>query len=192
LILAVNHYHRTGFGAWWIALSIAATCPWDTHWTVTSAWVYDDPLRSLLITPASRWLLARLARCYGFTSMPPMPPRPRELNQRASALRHLLQHIDQTPSPVLGFAPEGADSTDGSLSKPPTGAGRFLGRLFRRGLNLIPIGIFEQEQSLVLSIGNLVEPNVEDKPANEDDHFSELTMRAIATCLPPSLRGVYA
>jgi hypothetical protein len=192
LILAVNHYHRPGFGAWWIALSIAATCPWEAHWTLTSAWIYNDPLRSTLITPGSQWLLARLARCYGFTTMPPMPPRPHELPHRAKAIRNLLRYVEQTPTPILGFAPEGADASDGCLSKPPVGVGRFIGRLFQRGLRLLPLGVYENDRGLVLSIGAPIKPNVDVDPATEDSLISEMTMKAIAACLPHSLRGIYA
>jgi len=34
-VVTMNHYHRAGFGAQWIALAIAASVPADMHWMMT-------------------------------------------------------------------------------------------------------------------------------------------------------------
>jgi hypothetical protein len=57
----VNQYSRPGFQAWWIALAVSALLDIDLHWVITSGWVYEDPLRSMTITPLSRFMLRRIA-----------------------------------------------------------------------------------------------------------------------------------
>jgi hypothetical protein len=192
LLLTVNHYSRPGFGAWWIALAIAGTCPWEMHWTVTSAWIYDDPLRSTLITPLSRWFLARLAAAYGFTSMPPMPPRLQDVELRALAVRQLLKAVDRTPTPVVGLAPEGADSIDGQLMTPPSGIGRLLAHLLNRGFKILPVAVYEAEHGLMLAIGSTLDLRIPKDRHQQDHQLSDQTMRAIAALLPVHLRGAYA
>ena len=191
--MAVNHYCRPGFPAWWIGLAISATFPNRIHWSVTSAWVYPDMLRSLTITPLSRWFLKRLTACYGFSAMPPMPPRPQDTLARAAAVRSLLRYVEHTPSPVLGIAPEGADSMDGQLAPPPPGVGRLLWLLFQRGLMLVPCGVFEERGRLVVHYGDSIQPPLDNLiQAKRDTMLASFTMRAIAACLPPHLHGPYA
>ena len=60
-LVVVNHYSRPGFRAWWIPISIASVFPVEMHWVMTSTLTYRD-WRSRVITPASEWLLPRIAR----------------------------------------------------------------------------------------------------------------------------------
>jgi hypothetical protein len=191
MVVTMNHYSRPGFGAWWNALAVTAICPWNMHWITTSAWVYDDPIRSLVITPPSRWLLDRLTQIYGFTSMPPMPPRAQDIEHRAQAVRNVLKDVDRTPSPVLGFAPEGADSEAGHLSPPPSGVGRLLANLLKRGLKILPVGVYESDHGLVLTIGSVLNPEIPQSRQDQDHQLSHVAMQAIAELLPASLRGSY-
>ena len=39
-VITVNHYHRDGFGAQWIALAIAALVPVNMHWIMTGEFTY--------------------------------------------------------------------------------------------------------------------------------------------------------
>jgi hypothetical protein len=39
-IVTMNHYHRAGFGAQWLALAIAASVPADMHWVMTGEFTY--------------------------------------------------------------------------------------------------------------------------------------------------------
>ncbi len=130
-LITVNHYARKGFYAWWLALAISAVVPVEIHWITTAAWVYPDRLRSLTITPITRWLLRRIARVYDFTPMPPMPPREAEATARAQAVRRVLAYVRRTPQAVIGLAPEGQDFARGDsrpapLGTPPPGLGRFV------------------------------------------------------------------
>ena len=39
-VITVNHYHRPGFGAQWLALAIAALVPVRMHWIMTGEFTY--------------------------------------------------------------------------------------------------------------------------------------------------------
>ncbi len=198
-LLTINHYSRptlegaASFRAWWLALGVSAVVPAEVHWVVTEAWTYPDPLRAHLITPATRWLFRRVARVYGFTSMPPMPPDPRDVVARAVAVRHLLTYAQTAPAPLIGLAPEGGDAPGGVLQAPPSGVGRLLLHLARMGLSIVPIGGFEAAGAFCLRFGpayRLETPAVA-SPAERDRIAGTLVMRHIAAQLPAHLRGEF-
>jgi hypothetical protein len=191
--LAMNHYHRPGFGAWWIALAIAAVVPQELHWVMTAEWTFPGRWYGFLGRPALRWVLKRATRMYGFTSMPPMPPRPADVVARSRSVRTVLDHIHHHPGSMLAVSPEGADAPGGVLVWPPTGAGRFLLLLAKEGLPIVPVGCWEEKGSLCLRFGEayrLVDPGGE---AGERDHTAACSvMRAIARQLPLHLRGEFS
>lgn len=193
-VLLINHYHRPGFRSWWLTMPLSAVLPVEIHWVVAEAWTSRGWLYSHTITPCSRWLFLRIAEVYGFTSMPPMPPRPWEVERRAQAVREVLSYVKHTREPVIGLAPEGGDSSTGKLEHPPEGFGRFLLHLASRGLVLTPVGIFEERGRLNLRFG---QPFCLELPgglrAEEKDSLaSQLVMERIARLLPPELRGEFA
>lgn len=192
-LIVCNHYSRPGFGAWWIPMGIAAIVPHEMHWIITAALRFDDPLRSRSITPLSRWFLQRVSHVYGFTCMPPMPPQPQDIRQRAQSVRAVLRFIETNEHPILGLSPEGADSFYGDLQPPPPGAGRFAAMLAKRGFHLLPIGVFEEQHRLYLSIGDAQQlPLSASDSKVRDRQMADFVMRAIAACLPFNLRGSYA
>ncbi len=159
-LVTINHYSRPGFPAWWLAMAASAVIPADVHWIVTSAWTYSDRLRSESLTPISRWLFRRIAEIYGFSNMPPMPPNPQEVLQRAHAVRSVLNFVRNSPNPIIGFAPEGGDfALPGELAVPPPGVGRFILLLSQLGLAIVPLGIFELNNTLCLNFGKPYELN---------------------------------
>jgi len=189
-LVTVNHYFRPGFGGWWIGVAVAVAFPAEIHWVMTSAWTYPDALRSRTITPITRWLFRRLAQTYGFTLMPPMPPRPEEVVERALAVRRVLAFARAARMPVVGLAPEGMDPPDGRPMRPPAGVGRFVAHLARQGLTILPVGIFEEEGALCLRFGSPYSLPA-DLPRNPEAREREVAARvveAIAECLPPALR----
>lgn len=193
MVLLVNHYNRPSFQAWWIALSISSVLPFDLHWVVTSGWVYEDYLHSGTITPISRWLLRKIAFSYDFTSMPAMPPRLEETEQRASAVLKLLRYVRSSSQPLIGLAPEGYDSPGGQLQQPPEGAGRLLAHLSREGLKWQPVGIYEQDGYMYLRFGPLMNPDIPGRAHPDlDGMIAQEAMAAIASCLPDPLRGPYS
>ncbi len=188
-----NHYHRPGFGAWWITLAIAARVPQEIHWTMTSELTSPGRWYGFLGRPASRWLLARLAGMYGFTSMPPMPPREEDVARRAAAVREVLAFTRRHSSAMLGLAPEGGDAPGGLLAWPPPGAGRFLLLLAGQGFPFVPVGCWEQEGRLCLRFGPAYPLQLPRglAPGRRDRQAGEIVMRAIARQLPESLRGEF-
>ena len=190
-VLTVNHYYRPGFQAWWIALALTSVVPYDVHWVMTSAWTYTDPMGKLVLAPAMRWLLRRLARVYGFTTM---PPEAADVEGRASAVRRVLAWARATPQGVLGLAPEGRDAPGGVLQQPPSGAGRLISHLAGMGLRLVPVGAYESEQGLCLRVGAPYALDLAPgaPPDERDWQASRQVMRRIAALVPPPLQGEFA
>jgi len=190
-LITMNHFHRPGFGVWWIPIAIASRLPVNMSWVMTGAWTYPDPFRSRTLTPLSQWLFGRIARVYGFVNMPPMPPRPGEEAQRAQAVRRVLTWVRATARPVLGFAPEGMDPPPGQMIMPPSGVGRFINHLANSGLTILPVAGFEQGDSLCLRFGEpyRLPARFPGRRHDLDVQVGECVMHAIADCLPDSLRS---
>ena len=192
-VVTMNHYYRPGFRAWWVALVVAAIVPAEMHWAMTAAWTFPGRWYRRLLRPVSEWALARIARVYDFTTMPPMPPDPAEAEARARAVRRVLTFARRTPQPLIGLAPEGRDFPGGVLGWPPSGVGRFIHHLVRMGLGVTPVGIYEEGGALCASVGPRYAPEVPNNlPPDARDHaMSRVVMARIARQLPPRLRGVF-
>ena len=188
-VVTMNHYHRAGFGAQWIALAIAASVPADMHWLMTAEFTYPgkwyEPFRPI----GSRLLLKRIAGVYGFTTMPPMPPRPRDIEARAASVRAVLEYVRHAKDPVLGLAPEGHDPPHGVLTRPASGLGRFGLLLSRTGLKFIPVGAYEADGFFHLHFGKLYELNIgrELSADEKDEQAAQIIMKKIAQLLPLQL-----
>ncbi|MCI0521161.1 MAG: hypothetical protein L0Z70_13015 [Chloroflexi bacterium] len=201
-LLTVNHYCRRGFHAWTLALAVSAAVPAEVHWLLTSAWTYPDALRSRLLTPASQALFRRIAALYGFTAMPPMPPRPQDAAARAAAVREMLAYARRNPQALIGYAPEGRDilppggkpgETPAPLGAPPPGAGRFALLLAQLGFDITPIAAFEQAGEFTLRFGAAYRLEAPGglSPGERDRAASRTLMTRIAALLPAGLRGEY-
>ena len=192
-VITVNHYHRAGFGAQWIALAIAAVVPVNMHWTMTGEFMYQGKWYGTIGSLGSRILLNRIARIYDFTTMPPMPPRPRDVEARAASVRAVLKYVRHAKYPVLGLAPEGHDPPSGVLTRPTPGLGRFGLLLSKAGLRFFPVGAYEAEGVFQLHFGTSYELIVpHDLSADErDDRAVQIIMKNIAQCLPFQLRGEF-
>ena len=201
-VVVANHYYKPGYTAWWgmalIAAAIARVRPTDSDvtWLMANRWTYPDWLRSHLVTPLTHWLFTRMARTWGFVSMPPMPPRPQYVAEGARAVRQILSLLASAPDghkPCIGFAPEGYDSPDGSLMEPPPGVGRLLLHLDKHGLPLLPVGVAEVDGVLTARFGQPFQLQVAtnlDRTAL-DRLASAQAMTAIGAQLPRELWGAY-
>jgi hypothetical protein len=189
-VTTVNHYHHPGFGAQWLALAISACAPREMHWVITSELTYLGRLGS----PVSRWALARIARTYGFTAMPPMPPRPQDLEARAKSVRKVLEYVKRHPDFLLGVAPEGADQAAGKLSVPASGVGRFALLLAGLGSAFVPVGAYEADGAFCLRFGPAYRLSAPSglSPAEKDRIAAGTMMKKIAVLLPEALRGEFA
>jgi hypothetical protein len=65
-VVTVNHYHRPGFGAQWIALAIAALVPVNMHWIMTAEFTYPGKWYERIGSIGSQILLKRIAHIYVF------------------------------------------------------------------------------------------------------------------------------
>jgi len=195
-----NHYFRPGYNMWWgigtigEAISRVRGATAEVTWIVSNRWTYPDRLRTWVVTPLSLVVFTRLARMYGFISMPPMPPHPELASEAAQAIRRALSMAESATeqSPViLGLAPEGGDSPDGRLMLPPAGVGRFVAHLSRRGLGFLPVGVFENDGQLTARFGPTFAPKLEYSGSRDeiDRVLADQVMASIARLLPERLRG---
>ena len=192
-LLTFNHYSRLDFNAWWIGLAVASQLPMDAHFVMTDELTSPGKRYSPGGMPFSRWLLKGVARVYGFTSMPPMPPREKDVEARARSVREVLSFAERTNNPVICLAPEGADMPGGRLTYPPSGAGRFMVRLAGKGLKVIPVGVWEQDGCLCVSFGPAYELTLPGPLSSDekDRTAAKVVMDNIARLLPSHLRGEF-
>jgi hypothetical protein len=192
-ILTFNHYFRPGFNAWWMALALAATIPGDIHFTMTGELTFPGKWYAPLGMAGSRWLLKRFSRIYGFTTMPPMPPRSKDFGERAQSVRQVLAFARSHPQAILGLAPEGGDQPGGLLNWPPAGAGRFILLLAELGFPLLPVGCFEEAGAFCLRFGEEYRLELPRHlgPDEKDRQVAGIVMSAIANQLPRRLRGEF-
>jgi hypothetical protein len=137
-----------------------------------------------------------MAHVYGFTSMPPMPPALQDIEERARAVRQVLEYARRVEYPVIGLAPEGRDAPHeqpGVLIEPPPGVGRFVLQLARLGLSISPVGVYEEAGNLCIRFGKLYELEIPQGNSAEqrDWQASQAIMLRIAALLPLELRGNY-
>jgi hypothetical protein len=193
-VVTVNHYHRPGFGAQWLALATAAAIPVDMHWLMTGEFIYPGKWYELAGSIGSRLLLKRIAYIYDFTITPPMPPRPKDVQARAASVRAVLEYLRVAKDPILGLAPEGYDTPHGKLVRPANGLGRFGLLLSRAGLKFIPVGAYEADGFLYLQFGKSYELSIaRELSADErDEQAVQIIMKNIARLLPLHLRGEFA
>ena len=193
-VVACNHNSLTGFAAIWIALGISAAfagrrderAEQDICWVMTAAWTYPgEPLKARLLTPLTRRVFARLARVYGFVNMPPMPPAPHEVQARAAAVLKTvrLARENNEHGVLIGLAPEGRDNGP-QMGAFPAGAGEFIGLLVRAGLAVLPAGVYEDGDTLVVSFGEAFVPEVPSEKRARDSAVSAQVMAAIRRQLP--------
>ncbi len=193
-LITFNHYYRPGFHAWWLALGIAAAVPQEIHFGMTGELTYPGKWYASLGQAGSHWLLHRLANIYGFTTMPPMPPRPKDVEARAHSVRAILDYARAHPQAILALAPEGGDNVpSGALVWPPPGAGRFLALLGGSGFPITPVGAYEEAGEFCLRFGAAYRLEVPTRlePDERDRRAAEIVMRAIARQLPERLRGEF-
>lgn len=193
-VLTFNHYYRPGFGAWWLALAIASVVPVELHWIMTGELTFPGKWYAPLGMAGSRRLLKRVSHVYGFTTMPPMPPRRHDVEARARAVLEVLSYVQHTEHPILGLAPEGSDQPGGRLSWPASGSGRFGFLLASRGLRFVPVGAYEAEGEFRLSFGPAYELSLPRglSPNEKDRQAAKVIMQNIARQLPVHLRGEFA
>jgi hypothetical protein len=193
-LITFNHYHRPSFNAWWMALAIAANVPVDIHFVMTGELTFSGRWYASLGMAGSRWLLRRFSKIYGFTAMPPMPPRLQDAKKRARAVRKVLAYAKEHPQAILGLAPEGGDQPGGLVKMPPPGAGRFILLLAGQRCPIQPVGCFEENGEFCLRFGKPYWLQVPSGLSRDekDRQLAHIVMSAIVTQLPAYLRGEFS
>jgi len=189
-LVACNHYSPPWFPSWWLTLSISAAvasqrapgADREVHWVMAGAWTYPDSAwRRRLVTPATWWAFRRVARVYGFVTMPPMPPDPSQVEARAAAVRQTLR-LARALIPVggmVGLSPEGQAVSDAHVTEPPPGVGEFIALLVRAGLPVLPVGVHDREGPLRLSFGPVFVPEIPADRRERDCVVARQVMDAI-------------
>jgi len=192
-VLTVNHYYRPDFFAPWMGFAIASVIPMDMHWIMTGELTYPGKWYAPLGMAVSHFVLERIGQVYDFTPMPPMPPRPRDVEARAASVRSVLDFVMHTKDPVIGLAPEGGDQAGGRLTMPAPGVGRFALLLAAQHLRFVPVAVYESDGELCLDFGEAYNLSVPHDPqADERDKLAaQIIMKQIARLLPARLRGEF-
>ncbi|MBI1800877.1 MAG: 1-acyl-sn-glycerol-3-phosphate acyltransferase [Chloroflexi bacterium] len=202
-LVVVNHFHRPEIPAWWTAMAVTHAIAVrrrlpnerPIRWLIADQWTYPDPVRRFLVAPVMRFVIGRIARVYDFLTIAPAALGDTRSYERASSIRRVLEaaRLAVREGWPLGLAPEGGDSQDGTMMRPPAGAGRFMLLIAKTDLLFLPVGVFTEEGVLVTRFGDTfgltAPPGL---PKGEvDDWATAQVMRRIACLVPPSLRGVY-
>ena len=192
-ILTINHYHRPGFGAQWLAIATTAVVPLKMRWIVTGELMCQGKWYEAIGSRVSRIFLRRLAHFYGLTTMPPMPPRPKDIEARADSVRKVLEYVKRADEPVLGISPEGYNPPNGILTRPAAGFGRFALLLSKAGMRFVPVGGYETEGIFHLHFGEAYELDIQGHLSadEKDEQAMQIVMKNIARLLPIHLRGEF-
>jgi hypothetical protein len=193
-LVTINHYSRPGSQGFWLAMGASAVVPVEITWIMTAAWSYTGQKRGIIMKPLVRWFIGRIVSVYGCLRLPSVPPEPGQEQERAMAVRNIIQYVRKTACPVIGLAPEGGDVPGGKLGWPPLGAGRFMLHLNQMGLPVLPVGITEQNSAFCFRFGAPYQLSIPNgHSAQEQDQMAiRQVMGAIAGLLPPSMWGDFS
>jgi hypothetical protein len=191
-VLVANHYARPGLQVYhcgmFITTLIAERRPISPgiRWIITSEW-YGYHIGPIPI-PAwlTRWVFRRVSRVYGLVIM---PRRASLAVGRAAVLRRIVRIAQREP---IGLMPEAGGS--GILREALEGSGLFLQALSERGLPLLPTGLWEEDDTLIVRFGEPFALSVakEGSRQEQDRRAREQVMVAVGRLLPPAYWGYYS
>jgi len=193
-LILMNHYSRPGFMPIWSVFAISSLLPMESRWLMTSAWTSPNKLWNPFKRRLTSMVFNAISRVYNFIPTPPMPPDPCDVAQRAASVSRLVSLARQQLPIAIGIAPEGRDFPGAKLGWPPAGMGRLLEQLSISIPFLVPVGVYEKDNRLVLHFGERVILQEKETYADneeKDRHLSSQVMQAIAELLPKELRGEF-
>ena len=199
-VLVGNHFQAPNVWIGWVAAAISSVVAEaraeggkDLHWLALSEWRWLQIGERWVPNPLSALLFPRAARVWGLV---PTPSNPADVAGRARALRAALAYLGlrgrgRAAEPVALF-PEGTATV--ALAEALPGSGAFLYSLSRRGVPLVPVGVFAEDDNLVLRFGEPFALASAPPGAREDvDAWARRrVMTAIGRLLPRHLWGAYA
>lgn len=177
LLIVANHYQTRGLWIVWAAglvtVAVGQQRAGDSpHWLVTGQLQLDQPHNRGPVIPGTGLVLGRVARAYGFISLPV-----HDSSRRAMAMRALFRLLKTDE--VVGIFPEGLGGSTRSLEGPVTGFGKLIGKVGRQGIPILPVGIYESQGAMFARFGQRVHGAT----------TGESVMEKIASLLPPEMRG---
>lgn len=192
-----NHYERkdavwVGWGA--MALTAAVARYRDPaklgrmHWVMTDTWA-DCYIGPFHVNPCYfGWVLKGFGDIYGIIRMPAhdMPNHDQQRGRSAGALIEIFDALKAGDCVALHPEAGGFET----LIQPPRGAGRVVAVLDRRKVPLIPVGVYEEDDHLVINIGAPFETGAFD--GLNDRQSADKTLLTIAALVPEHTRGEYA
>jgi 1-acyl-sn-glycerol-3-phosphate acyltransferase len=191
-VLVANHYERPGLWMAWPALLaghlVRERSGADTRWIAIEEWesfsIFGIPIPRSVI----RAVFERAFSVYGILAMPP-PEAP--ASARASAMRSAAREV--RAGAVLGLMPEGTVGATPEILHAREGVGTFLLLLAAAGTPVLPVGLYEEEERLVVHFGPPVDlsPPAEVSKEERDRWVRDRAMLAIRALLPEALWGVY-
>jgi len=192
-VVVMSHYSRRGLRPYHCAMAVSVALATRRPHGPEARWAFTSEYRGRRVGPVPiplwsiRWLFRRVAKVYGFVVI---PRREDLVMARAAALRSLARRIDRVP---VGLTPEGLEGS-GRLVEPPPGNGLFIASLVERGAPMLPVGVWEEGDTLCIRFG---EPRplslARGVTRDEQDRFARTEiMVAIGQLLPASLHGAYA
>lgn len=194
-VFVANHFERPGLKVFWGGM-LAANAIFEhrrshrtVRWLMTSEW-YDFRLGGVLPVPVwlLRWLFRRIGNVYGLVIVPRSGER---RVGRAAAMRSILEVMEKQGEPI-GLYPEGVGRE--VLIEAMPGTGLFLRSLSKRGVPILPCGIYEDEGVLTARFGPAFFLELPEAASKEDrDRLArELVMARIGSLLPRPMWGPYA
>ncbi|MDQ2741164.1 MAG: 1-acyl-sn-glycerol-3-phosphate acyltransferase [Chloroflexota bacterium] len=180
LVVAANHYQRRGLWIGWpgtvitVALAECREADPPIHWLATAGLRLSQHTGRGPEIPCSRLIFQHVARIYGMAALSVSGRR-----ARAQSLRAWLRWLGE--GQVVGVFPEGLAGRSDALRPAETGFDGLLTLIYHQGAPILPVGIYECGETLRVRFG---EPLV--GPPNGD-----AVMRAIASLIPPRMRGPY-
>jgi hypothetical protein len=195
-LVVMNHYERPGMGVWWPSLIVSRSLlerlgVASPHWLITNRF-YRFRYRGIRFPDRLvGWFLARVAARYGLI----LVARPRaHAAARSVALRKARRYLDaRDPQPVAS-TPEGEQGGGRKLAHAVPTSGKALAWLSRSTVPVVPVGVYEEPDGrLVARFGppfTLAWPGLRSARAQQEELTAHV-MGAIASQLPPDLRGPY-
>ncbi len=193
-VFVANHYERPGLKVFWGGM-LAANAIFERrqthrtlHWLMTSEW-YNYRLAGVIPVPVwlLRWLFRRIARVYSLFIVPRSSER---AMGRAAAMRSILEVIERDSEPI-GLFPEGVGKD--ALIEAMPGTGLFLISLSKRGVALLPAGIYEESGALTARFGPpfFIDIGRQGDKEERDRLAREQVMAHIGRLLPRHMWGPY-
>lgn len=180
-VVAANHYQRPGLWIGWPGATITVAMAekrngQPVHWLVTGAVRWRQSAGRGPQVPFSATIFRAVASAYGMTALPL-----RRAGARAGAVRSWLRWLQRAEA--CGIFPEGPSGRSDRLGPPEGGFEELCRILGRRGVPVVPCGVFEQDGRLGICFG---------EPLSGERLRADAVMEAIARLVPGELRGVVA